>query len=382
MRDSQSLARAVKKCAFPLPLFITDSIYSIRNSFTALCASEDKVNVFQMFLNEKHKLVPVKIRINTKDVKYYWYRYNSTFAKAISSDENTFVKNSVMLDASGSDKSVTLNTTAIDKPTLEEIYYKGDKKFQAAASIELSEEVLSRAGFKNINNNLTITVPDTLNKTIILTLYKHGTGIESGTADASVIKQMVMPVYISDDLGKYTYVYYKSDESMDTSVLDFDRLVAVKFKTGRSYSVWDMVNQSARPDYLLWFKPSEAFLNLLTTDQRHQMMQELEKDSVTNKTCTYIDLCKEQKVEILDIKVFPNPSSGKIKLKVDAKSRIGFSYAIADLSGKSLLQGEVSPEASDSVVDINLTDFENGIYNLYVYSKNGDMFVRKVVVNR
>lgn len=382
VRDSQSYERAVKKCAFPLPLFITDSMYSLRNSFTALCASKDKVNVFQMFLNQKHQLVPVKIRINANDVKYYWYRYNSDFVNAISSDEDAFIRNSGMLDVSGSDKSVTLNTTAIDMPTLEEIYHKGDKKFQATASIELSEEVLSRAGFKNVDNNLTITVPDTLNKTIILTLYRHGTGVENGTADESVIKQLVMPVYISDDLGKYTYVYYKSDESKDTSVLDFDRLVAVKFKTGRSYSMWDMVNQSARPDYLLWFKPSEAFLNLLTEDQRKQMVQELRKDSLANRTCTYTDLCKEQKVEILDIKVFPNPGHGLVNLKVDAKSPIGFSYAIADLSGKSLLQGEVSPEASASVVEINLTDFESGIYNLFVYSKNGDMFVRKIVVSR
>ena len=60
-----------------------------------------------------------------------------------------------------------------------------------------------------------------------------------------------------------------------------------------------------------------------------------------------------------NIKVYPNPTKGKVILQFDKPVETGF-YKLSDLSGKLLLDGAITA----SIIILDLSRYENGVYLL------------------
>ena len=381
--SERAYRRAQKKYAHPIPIYISDSVLNpILNDITSLrkMETENSESVSQLFLLDKPNLIPIRIQHNKYDVDFLWYEANSSLFQALTEEQKSIAK-SILKDSQTTSQNGNINVNVNStKPivTLEDLYGVYKIKTSAINPLILSKEILNKMGFTESQNNLEISIWDTLNKGIKITLYKHGTTIDQIELDTNKIKSLLTPDYISNDLGKYTYVSFKTNAEKDASKIDFNQLIPVLFETKRSYNTIDLYNHAARPNYLLWFKPTPEFLKLLPASEQAQIKSEM--DSTHNGPCVYTDACKENKVNISKAVAYPNPNKGLITLKVELLKPIDYSYSIADLSGKMLIQKQVNFQNENNEVDIDLNDLENGIYYLYVYSNSGDLIVQKIVV--
>lgn len=378
-KNEKAFLKAKEKFKYPFPLYMTDSIVgTFHGDIISLKTSNhtSNVNETQILLLEKSKLIPIKIHLSKSYHQYFWYEYDESLIKNLNEQQLTIAQE-ILKDSLNSMHQMTINSQ-IENVKLEEIRALGKSKLLNIHPLKLNINSLEIMGYKNIDENLEITLFDTLNKAIKLTLYKHGTTIDNVTIDTNHAKNLVLPEYISNDLGKYTYVSFKTNAEKDASKIDFNQLIPVLFETNRSYNAIDLYNHAARPNYLLWFKPTPEFLKLLPASEQVQIKSEL--DSTHKGPCVYSDACKENKVNILKVIAYPNPNKGMITLKVDLIKPTDYIYSIADLSGKTLIQNQVKFQEENNTIDINLSNLENGIYYLYVYTNSGDLIVQKIVV--
>lgn len=380
-KNEKAYLKAKQKFKYPFPLYMSDSsIGTWQGDVTSLKngSFSNNVNETQLLLNEKARLIPIKISINKTLNKYFWYEYDELLIHALN-EKQVLIAQNILKDSLNNNLKVQPEINSkIHNIELAEIYSIGKKQYSNIHPLILDLKILENMGYKNVNENLELTLFDTLNKAIKLTLYKHGTTIDNVLIDTNKIKKLLVPDYISNDLGKYTYVSFKTNAEKDASKIDFNQLIPVLFETKRSYNTIDLYNHAARPNYLLWFKPTPEFLKLLPASEQAQIKSEM--DSSHKVPCVYTDACKENKVNISKAVAYPNPNKGLITLKVELLKPIDYSYSIADLSGKILIQKQVNFQNENNEVDIDLNDLENGIYYLYVYSNSGDLIVQKIVV--
>jgi hypothetical protein len=378
-KNEKAFLKAKQKFKYPFPLYMTDSSVSAFHGDIISLKNADhssNVNETQILLLEKSKLIPIKIQLSKSYHQYFWYEYDEFLLKALNEQQITIAQE-ILKDSLNPKYQMTINSQ-IEDVKLEEIHTLGKSKSLNIHPLKINENTLEVMGYKNVKENLEITLFDTLNKAIKLTLYKHGTTIDNVAIDTNDAKNLILPEYISNDLGKYTYVSFKTNAEKDASKIDFNQLIPVLFETKRSYNAIDLYKHAARPNYLLWFKPTPEFLKLLPVSEQVQIKSEL--DSTHRAPCVYSDVCRENKVNILKAIAYPNPNKGIITLKVDLLKPIDYSYSIADLSGKTLLQNQVKYQEENNAIDIDLSNLDNGIYYLYVYSNTGDLIVQKIVV--
>ena len=380
-KNEKAYLKAKQKFKFPFPLYMSDSsVGAWQGDVTSLKYNSNhsnNLNEIQLLLNEKASLIPIKFSFKTYN-KYLWYEYDELLLKALNQKQILIAQN-ILKDSLNYNLKVQPEINSkIHDIELAEIYSLGKKQISNIHPLILDLKTLENMGYKNVNENLEMTLFDTLNKAIKLTLYKHGTTIDNVLIDTSKIRKLMVPDYISNDLGKYTYVSFKTNAEKDASKIDFNQLIPVLFETKRSYNTIDLYNHAARPNYLLWFKPTPEFLKLLPASEQAQIKSEL--DSTHKGPCVYTDACKENKVNILKALAYPNPNKGMLTLKVELLKPIDYNYSIADLSGKMLIQKQVSFQNENNEIEIDLNVLENGIYYLYVYSNSGDLIVQKIVV--
>ncbi len=380
-KNEKAYLKAKQKFKFPFPLYLSDSMVGAwQGDVTSLKYNSNhsnNLNEIQLLLNEKARLIPIKISFKTYN-KYLWYEYDELLLKALN-EQQILIAQNILKDSLNNNLKVQpeINSKTHDIE-LAEIYSLGKKQISNIHPLILDIKTLENMGYKNVNENLEMTLFDTLNKAIKLTLYKHGTTIDNVLIDTSKIRKLMVPDYISNDLGKYTYVSFKTNAEKDASKIDFNQLIPVLFETKRSYNTIDLYNHAARPNYLLWFKPTPEFLKLLPASEQAQIKSEM--DSTHKGPCVYTDACKENKVNILKALAYPNPNKGMLTLKVELLKPIDYNYSVADLSGKMLIQKQVSFQNENNEIEIDLNDLENGIYYLYVYSNSGDLIVQKIVL--
>ena len=79
-----------------------------------------------------------------------------------------------------------------------------------------------------------------------------------------------------------------------------------------------------------------------------------------------------------EIDVMPNPTEGNLIIKLANAGKIS-SYNLTDISGKRLMQGTVS--GSTSTFELNLEEFQSGIYNLQFIYTDGSTACEKIIKN-
>lgn len=389
--------KAKSKIKWPLPLFVTDSLSDQGDlNYLRQGSNKDDENNLQAFLNQKHLLTPVRINLGPLSLtEYYWYENTPQFLSCLDPNQLSIAQ-TIMRDSAKNKalfQSAQISTAALPSPDLKAIYETPKAQFDKINPLMSSSIPSEKLGFKVVQNDLkfyvrtdTSAIPKITNNEVaatILTLTKKGTGIESAMVDA-VYGYSILPVYITDDLGKNTYIKFNNDTS--SKPVDFNQLIPVLVKTGRSYNVIDMVEKAARPDYLLWYAATPAFLNLLPQQEREDIKKEIKAASLTIDTiialpCKYTDVCKQHKENISTSNIYPNPANTQLNIGIKFNTLVPLTISVADLSGKVVMQKAWLPNALEDSATIDVSALESGIYYLYVYSNNGDMVVQKVLIN-
>ncbi|MDI1235141.1 MAG: T9SS type A sorting domain-containing protein [bacterium] len=385
------------KYKLPIPLFVSDSLSNEHDLEYLRASSNDDENNLQAFLNQKHMLTPVRVNFGPlSQVQYYWYENTPRFLNCLD-HKQLAIANTIMQDSAKNKllfQSAQISTAALPMPDLKDIYYAPKAQFDKINPLPGSLIQSEQLGYRVVDNNLRFfvkidtKVPSQIQTTeklhaTILTLTKNGTSIESGNVDL-VFSRSILPEYITDDLGKNTYIKFSNDTSEKS--LDFNHLIPVLVKTGRSYNVIDMVEKSARPDYLLWYAATPAFLKLLPKQESEAIQKELKaavipSDSVISLPCKYTDVCKQHKEHISSASIYPNPANTQLNIAVKFTSIVPLTISIADLSGKVVLQKAWVQNELEASTQVDVSTLDSGIYYLYIFSANGDMVVQKILVN-
>jgi len=80
-----------------------------------------------------------------------------------------------------------------------------------------------------------------------------------------------------------------------------------------------------------------------------------------------------QDTQPLTYKVYPNPTSDYITIKIDRQNN--YRYAISNIIGKRILQGEF-----DKSVDLDLRNLRKGIYVLSIFNNANEKLATKKLI--
>jgi|WetSurMetagenome_2_1015567.scaffolds.fasta_scaffold406275_2 hypothetical protein len=89
----------------------------------------------------------------------------------------------------------------------------------------------------------------------------------------------------------------------------------------------------------------------------------------------FVSLVREIKNSGLSVLVYPNPTSGIVKLKIEAGLLPGMQYLLFDTNGKLLSQKKV--ESSET--EISLSEFQPGIYFMKIQTGITELKTFKIV---
>jgi hypothetical protein len=390
------------KYQLPIPLFVSDSVSNEHDlEYLRSGSNGDDENNMQAFFNQKHLLTPVKVNFGPLSFsQYFWYENNPKFLNCLN-QEQLAIANTIMQDSSKNKllfQSAQISTAALPMPDLKAIYETPKAQFDKINPLIPDQIQTNQLGFKVVNQELRLSFKISRNSSItstsnnqlttdssnsmFITLDKNGTSVSFSNSD-SVTQNVFWPVYITDDLGKYTYILFKDSSQQP---LDFNQLIPVLVKTGRPYTAIDQVEKLARPDYLLWYSATPEFLKLLPKQESEAIQKEMKaaivhSDSVITLPCKYTDVCKQHKEHISNVSIYPNPANTQLNIDVKFKSLVPLTISIADLSGKVVVQNAWVSSTLTDTTQIDVSVLDSGIYYLYIYSATGDMVVQKILVS-
>ncbi len=374
-----------EKYQYPIPLFCSDTAYNPNNDDNKIleifASATEKTDELTKLINQKHALIPIKLTIGNNSVEYFWYSPTPKFMNLLSEEQ----KQKALQILTDSNQYKTQYIAKIEpkkneETTIDEIFNFNKNNAKVLNTLELEDSVLANMGYTNVNGNLSIKAKVKYNEYIDFTLHKHGTTIEQyKNVDSVFVNKLIMPEYISDDLGKRVFMSF-SDNKLENGTFDMNTLIPVIYKTNRSYTLVDKINSAARPNYILWFKPNSVFLSALTKADSIQIASELDSINKVFVPCKYTDYCKEKKKNIVNFEAYPIPAIKEINLKIDLINTIPFEIIFTDLSGKIVKTKSVISTEKNTNIILNIQDLESGIYYVYIQTALGDLLIKKILI--
>ena len=93
-----------------------------------------------------------------------------------------------------------------------------------------------------------------------------------------------------------------------------------------------------------------------------------QSDDANAPAVTHID-----EKDIVNFKVYPNPSTGLFFLEFDSESNIQFLISIIDVQGRGIIEERKIQTNTKSIIEFDLSEFEEGNYFLMLKNSNGEV---------
>ncbi len=93
-----------------------------------------------------------------------------------------------------------------------------------------------------------------------------------------------------------------------------------------------------------------------------------QSDDANDLSVTHID-----ENDIVNFKVYPNPSTGFVFLEFDSESDIQFLISIIDVQGRSIIEERNIQTNTNSLIEFDLSDFNDGNYFLMLKNSKGEV---------
>ena len=137
---------------------------------------------------------------------------------------------------------------------------------------------------------------------------------------------------------------------------------------------------------LMWFKPSRSFLQSLDSSLRMEIMMELElvqlpiKGAKIQPPCKIYNKCKEQKISIQSLSVYPNPTAENVTVAIASNKGCEATLTLSSIGGQELNVYDIKLiEGNNQEFLLDLSGHTEGVYILSIVSDQGDFLSQRIV---
>lgn len=89
----------------------------------------------------------------------------------------------------------------------------------------------------------------------------------------------------------------------------------------------------------------------------------------------------ENNSKVNDINVFPNPTTGKVNINLDASNQSDIDVLVTDIVGKEVFKDKFNSVSGNNIYSINLSHLPEGLYLIKIISNNNS-FTRRIILDK
>ncbi len=146
-------------------------------------------------------------------------------------------------------------------------------------------------------------------------------------------------------------------------------------------------------DYIFWFDPTADIINKLPEDVQARLEPELLALSETSSICeaaaiagedSYLDVWRACSGSIENLKVYPNPTSGKVNLNYELIDKRNVTVSLHDMFGNKIktLQNSAATNMGEINKEFVLDGLEAGMYLIVVQTDKDEQAVQRVILRK
>lgn len=204
---------------------------------------------------------------------------------------------------------------------------------------------------------------------------------------------------VIDQVGNYSVTVYSSDGCVDSSHFYVGILpdVEVDFMYQQSFLyTFTFVNNSINATRYLWDfgdgttstqeNPMHIFpwpggcfdVSLLAYNDCDSAVTTKRIKTDEHVSCDTLSI--EELYNSFTAKVFPNPSSGKMSLKIESKQQVKLRSVVTDIQGREIYRLPEQSVSNNTIIEPEFV-FSSGIYFVQIVANNGERKTLKWIVN-
>lgn len=257
----------------------------------------------------------------------------------------------------------------IDDKNLHRVPVKTDSNFQARIIVnngnkKLNENVIVNSQIKMINVNQ--------NTDNIQKVMKTEIEMSAPNSDKNLI------------------VESNFENLIDADEVNVNDCIPVVINMGKNPKINSM-NPSNEFSFILWFKPTNELIDKLPERYRTSLKKEysalLNKKEICSESPTpgadiYFDVWRACSGSIENLKLYPNPSSGKFSTKFNLTEDRNLTFSLHDLSGRLIQYLEDMNSYKSGEIDkaFNPSNIQAGVYLIVVRSDKGEQVVQRLII--
>lgn len=211
------------------------------------------------------------------------------------------------------------------------------------------------------------------------------------------------PILVTDDLGQNWRAYHGlqgTEGDIDKEVHErINTLVPVLVRTSDVYTELDKADKRWRPDVILWYEPTSAFLSCLPQNTSAEILKEAQaivnEDSAglqiaadtgsgkagLKRSYKYFEVWRSDNRIVQQMQVYPNPTEGSFTVSVDLRFARTLKITVVDISGKvvSTLYKDQVQEAGAKEYACDISALVPGLYILLVETDKEERFTQRII---
>lgn len=349
--------------------------------------NDDRRNSEQYFYAHKQDMIALPLLKPDSSEVVFWYEDTASMLSLLKEDEANRIR--THLEMIGNlDLNIVSNENTDDKALIDKMQEFKDLQALSINPVILLDKDLLKLGIENNEKSITLYRAGG-----IMELTKRRTYHSFEPLDSNQRKKVsVSPLHISDKFGKG---YRMKTITIDSSQ-SIDRLIPVYVGTSESYQLSDYFNDYFHPDCIFWYEPTDAFLALLPKDIREQLKYELtlipndaqassqlttenknNNSQEPKKQCVYLDPCSDIKTNLKELKLYPNPTTGDVNIKISATEATSGILSVNNLAGQEMKSVQLADIRQEAQIDIS--ELPAGIYLVTLLTNDGDKITKRVL---
>jgi hypothetical protein len=162
-------------------------------------------------------------------------------------------------------------------------------------------------------------------------------------------------------------------------------LIPVLVRSKETYTILDRANGVYPPDLILWYEPTDAFLNALPAELGGGIKTEYDQilspvPANFPSSCRYFEICRYSRGPMEQLKVYPNPFVSELSIEMELGEKRTINLRVTDIAGK-LIRSETAGEqqAGKFMFRMNMGELKDGLYMLIIETEKGERITERIM---
>lgn len=337
-------------------------------------------------LYDRYRLVGFKFDIPDLGPRIFWYPYSPAIQSILTKEENKLMEQRL----AKVDPSVRYGYIRPEYENIQNLLLEESPTAESLNAFEPSPEIMEKMGITILPNG-SIQVKHLYEPNALLLdefskertmVFEFKKDVQLDSAEAYHLKVCHDNlVYITDDLGLATKMIREQEEEYS-----MNELIPVLIRSGQPYSLYDKIHRYYRPDIILWYRPTAAFLELIESEGQFALLDEVEsfeiEDSVYKKEdCRFTEICRNKAGVFNNHSIYPNPASGYSNFMWTAQESSSYSITLYALNGQKVRSFENQKAViGKNTYQMDISNLPPGVYMVILRSEKGDEIHERLVV--